>query len=60
MKTTDKYEIPAMVISTGEQVMVNNPPSDLDNNPWGWYSNMWHFTEDDRVFHDDDLLFNSI
>ena len=57
MKVTTNYEIPATVIATGEHVMVNNPPSDLDNNPWGFYTHMWHFTEDDRVFHDDELEF---
>lgn len=53
-----KYEIPATIMATGEQVMVNNPPSDLDNNPWGFYTHMWHFTEDGRVFHDDELEFD--
>lgn len=57
MIVTDKYEITAIVIDTNEKVMVNNPPSELDDNPWGWYTHMWHFTEDGRVFHDDELEF---
>ena len=57
MKVTDKYEIPATVIATDEKVMVNNPAVGCDN-PWGFYSEMWHFTEDGRVFHDDELEFN--
>ncbi len=54
MKVTMDYEIPATVIETGEQVLVNNPAEGRDN-PWGFYSEMWHFTEDGRVFHDDEL-----
>lgn len=57
MKVTDNYEIPATVMATGEQVMVNNPGEGRDN-PWGFYAEMWHFTEDGRVFHDDNLEFN--
>lgn len=56
MKITDLYEIPAKVISTGERVMVNNLGIMRDN-PWGFYAEMWHFTEDGRVFHDDELIF---
>ena len=48
------YVIPATVIATGEKVMVNNPAEDRDN-PWGFYAAMWHFTEDGRTFHDDEL-----
>lgn len=55
IKTTD-YIIPATVIDTGEIVMVNNPAAGSDN-PWGFYAEMWHFTEDGRIFHDDDLIF---
>ena len=58
LKFTDKFEIPAIVIATGSRVMVNNPKSEMFNNPWGFYTQMWHFTEDGRVFHDDELLFN--
>ena len=54
MKVTMDYEIPATVIETGEQVLVNTPAEGRDN-PWGFYSEMWHFTEDGRVFHDDEL-----
>ena len=57
MKVTDNYEIPATVIEKGEQVMVNNPGEGRDN-PWGFCAEMWHFTEDGRVFHDDELEFN--
>lgn len=57
MKVTNNYEIPATVTTTGEQVMVNNPGEGQDN-PWGFYAEMWHFTEDGRVFHDDDLEFD--
>lgn len=57
MKMTTKYEITATVIETGELVMVNNP-GEMSNNPWGFYAEMWHFTEDGRVFHDDELEFN--
>ena len=57
MIMTSDYIIPAKVIETGEEVMVNNPKSDLYDNPWGFYTQMWHFTEDGRVFHDDELEF---
>ena len=57
MIVTEKYEIPAIVLATGERVMVNNPAGELDDNPWGFYTHMWHFTEDHRIFHDDDLEF---
>lgn len=56
MKVTNNYEIPATVMATGVQVMVNNPGEGRDN-PWGFYAEMWHFTEDGRVFHDDELEF---
>lgn len=56
MKVTNNYEIPATVMATGERVMVNNPGEGRDN-PWGFYAEMWHFTEDGRVFHDDELEF---
>lgn len=56
MIRTNEYIIPATVIATGEKVMVNNPAGDFDN-PWGFYSEMWHFTKDGRVFHDDELEF---
>lgn len=58
MITTDKFEIPATVIETGERVMVDNPANEWDNNPWGFYTRMWHHTEDGRVFHDDELNFD--
>lgn len=58
MILTNEYIIPAKVIATGEKVLVNNPPSDFDENPMGYYTHMWHFTEDDRVFHDDELEFD--
>ena len=31
MKVTNNYEIPATVMATGEQVMVNNPGEGRDN-----------------------------
>ena len=60
MIRTNDYIIPATVIETGEKVMVNNPPSDLDDNPWGFYTEMWHFTADGRIFHDDELEFEEL
>ncbi len=36
--------------------MVNNPGEGRDN-PWGFYAEMWHFTKDGRIFHDDELEF---
>lgn len=56
LKITDLYEIPAMVIATGEKVLVNNKGIMLEN-PWVFYTEMWHFTEDGRVFHNDELKF---
>ena len=54
---TPNYVIPATIAETGEKVMVNNPS--LDNyNPWGFYAEMWHFTADGRVFHDDELIYD--
>jgi len=58
MKITDRYDIPATVAETGERIMVNNPSGEWDDNPWGFYTQMWHFTEDHRVFHDDELIFD--
>lgn len=54
MIRTNKYIIPAVVLETCESIMVNNPDCEHDN-PWGFYSDMWHFTEDGRIFHDDEL-----
>ena len=56
MQKTIDFIIPATVIETGEKVLVNNPSPD-DDNPWGFYSGMWHNTADGRVFHDDELIF---
>ena len=56
MILTHEHIIPATVIETGERVMVDNIGSDHDN-PWGFYSEMWHNTPDGRVFHDDELVF---
>lgn len=56
MIRTSEYIIPARVVETGEEVMVNNP-AECSDNPWGFYSKCWHFTKDGRVFHDDELEF---
>ena len=56
IQTTD-YIIPAIVIATGEKVMVNNPAADRDN-PWGFNADMWHFDKDGNVYHDDELEFD--
>lgn len=56
MIRTSEYIIPATVVETGEEVMVNNP-AECSDNPWGFYSESWHFTKDGRVFHDDELEF---
>lgn len=44
----------AQVRATGEIVFVKK--GKRIKNPWGWYSQMWNFTEDGRVFHDDELI----
>lgn len=54
---TPNYVIPAIVAETGEKVMVNNPSPDNDN-PWGFYTGMWHSTENGHIYHDDELIFN--
>lgn len=54
---TKNHAIPATVAETGEKVMVDNPSLDNDN-PWGFYTGMWHLTADGRVFHDDELIFD--
>lgn len=59
MIKTNEYIIPATVLETGEEVMVNNP-AECSDNPWGFYSGNWHFTKDGRVFHDDELEFRKI
>lgn len=56
MKRTKDFIIPATVAETGEKVMVDNIGT-LHDNPWGFYSEMWHSTSDGRVFHDDELIF---
>jgi len=56
MQITKEFIIPATVAETGEKVMVDNIGADIDN-PWGFYSEMWHNTADGRVFHDDELIF---
>ena len=56
MRITKDFIIPATVVETGEKVMVDNVGADMDN-PWGFYSEMWHNTADGRVFHDDELIF---
>ena len=53
---TSDYIIPATVAETGEKVMVNNP-APLRDNPWGFYTGMWHSTEDGHIYHDDELIF---
>ena len=53
MTYTNDCIIPAIVAESGEQVKVNNPDCP---NPWG-FPNVWHFTEDERIFHDDELIF---
>ena len=59
MIKTDDFIIPAMVIETGEKILVNNPIcEEVDNNPWGFATDSWHFTKDKRCFHSDELIFS--
>lgn len=53
-----KFDVKARVLETNEIVVVDDEGA-FPNNPWNWYSAMWHTTEDGRIFHDDDLEFLS-
>ena len=52
--------ISATVAKTRESVLVYQPNDDdfFRDNPWGFPTDMWYFTNDDRIYHKDELIFD--